>query len=76
MLKTFLLTVVLTALLGACTPAAKVLISSGAAKLKDANDTAAILALAAPCAMTVGAYNRLPHAAQRGAVDILCGGVR
>jgi len=37
------------------------------------SDDAARALVAAPCAMTVGAYNRLPQTS-RIAVDLLCGG--
>ena len=42
-------------------------------RAQNVSDDAARGLVAAPCAMTVGAYNRLPQH-QRIAVDLLCGG--
>lgn len=42
-------------------------------KAQEINDDAARALVAAPCQMSVGAYNRLPQT-KRIAVDLLCGG--
>ncbi len=42
-------------------------------RAQEVNDDAARALTVAPCAMTVGAYNRLPQT-HRIAVDLLCGG--
>ena len=42
-------------------------------RAREVSDSAARGLVAAPCSMTVGAYNRLPQT-HRLAVDLLCGG--
>ena len=42
-------------------------------RAQNVSDDAAAALVAAPCAMTVGAYNRLAQT-KRIAVDLLCGG--
>ncbi len=70
--RTFKLTAaaLLLAALAGCSPAAKGLLAKSYADIKAANSLLAKVALVAPCAMTHGAYTRLPKA-DRMAVDAI-----
>ncbi len=60
-------------ILSGCSVAGKAFVAETHAKAKTAADSAAALTLIAPCAMSHGAYTRLPKSDQR-AVDMLeCG---
>ena len=61
-------------LLVACTPVTRAFVNQVVESIKDAEDSKAGLALQAPCAVTVGAFNRLTDAAKQRAVMALCGG--
>jgi len=68
----------LALVLAGCTPTAQAGLGAGAAAaLKSAQnleDIKAQTAIKAPCAITVGAKNRLPVEADRRHVEGLCGG--
>lgn len=70
--------IVLGLFLAACTPNQQAIVDAAAGQgvesLKRAEDTKARLALQAPCAVTIGAYNRLQDEAKQRAVMALCGG--
>ncbi len=64
--------------LAGCTPTAQAAFDAASGQavesVKRAEDTKAALALQAPCAMTLGAYNRLGDMTKPRAVMELCGG--
>jgi hypothetical protein len=60
--------------LAGCTDASRAIVNQAVETVKRAEDTKARLALQAPCAVTVGAYNRLNDATRQRAVMALCGG--
>jgi len=61
-------------LLGACTPAQQLALSSGVERGQNAKDTEAQLLKASVCAMSIGAYYRVNTMIERRALDVLCGG--
>ena len=60
-------------LLGACSPAHDAMMGAAIEARRDLADREARLSLVMPCAMTLGAYFRLPPM-QRRAAEALCGG--
>ncbi len=62
------------ALLGACTPASRAAVGQAVETVKAGEDSKARLALQAPCAMTVGAKNRVLSDDEKRHVEALCGG--
>ena len=60
--------------LTACTPATRAVVNEGVARVKEAEDSKARLALQAPCAITIGAANRVLSDDEHRAVQSLCGG--
>ena len=69
-----LLTLGAAALLGACTPASRAIVDQAVETVKASEDSKARLALQAPCAMTVGAKNRVLSNDETRHVEALCGG--
>jgi hypothetical protein len=62
------------AILGACTPTSRAVVDEAVETLKASEDSKARLALQAPCAMTVGAKNRVLSEEEKRHVEALCGG--
>ena len=60
--------------LAGCTDASRVVVNQAVETVKQTEDAKARLALQAPCAMTVGAKNRVLSEDERGHVEALCGG--
>ena len=61
-------------LLAACTTAQNVVLGQGVEKIRQAKDSEAGVLKASVCAMSIGAYHRVNSAAERRALDVLCGG--
>lgn len=61
-------------ILASCSQAAQTAIGEGVERIRDAEDNKARLALQAPCAITIGAKNRVLSDVERRAVESLCGG--
>ncbi len=62
------------ALLVACTPTSRAVLDHAVESVKASENTKARLALQAPCAMTVGAKNRVLSEDEKRHVEALCGG--
>ncbi len=62
------------ALLVACTPTSRAVLDQAVESVKASENTKARLALQAPCAMTVGAKNRVLSENEKRHVEALCGG--
>ncbi len=62
------------ALLVACTPTSRAVLDQAVESVKASENTKARLALQAPCAMTVGAKNRVLSEDEKRHVEALCGG--
>lgn len=73
-MKHGILVLAAVAVLAACTPASRAVIGQAVETVKEAEDSKARLALQAPCAMTVGAKNRVLSEVEKGHVEALCGG--
>jgi len=68
-----ILVVVLVALLlGGCSEGGRALLNLSVEKVEYGADSAAEALVAAPCAMTAGAYFRLENPNQRRGVELLC----
>jgi len=65
---------VLALFLGACTAEGQAFLNYGVEKVKAAKDSEAMLLKQSPCAMGVGAKNRVLTPAERYHVEALCGG--
>ncbi len=61
-------------LLSGCTEASRAVVNEAVETVKQAEDSKARLALQAPCAMTVGAKNRVLSEHEKRHVEALCGG--
>jgi hypothetical protein len=57
-----------------CTPASRAFVDQAVETVKAGEDAKARLALQAPCAMTVGAKNRVLSEDEKNHVEALCGG--
>lgn len=73
MLKLIAATIGLAFLAG-CSVSAKTLLNEGVEGVKEFEDTKATVAIQAPCAMSLGAYNRVLNTQQQRDVMSLCGG--
>lgn len=62
------------ALLSACTPTSRAIVDEAIESVKASEDAKARLAVQAPCAMTVGAKNRVLSEEEKRHVEALCGG--
>ena len=60
--------------LAACTPTSRALFDHAVDTVKASEDAKARLAVQAPCAMTVGAKNRVLSEEEKRYVEALCGG--
>jgi len=60
--------------LAGCTDASRAVVNQAVETVKQAEYTKARLALQAPCAMTVGAKNRVLSDDEKAHVEALCGG--
>lgn len=58
-----------------CTDASRVIVNQAVETVKQVEDSKAKLVLQAPCAMTVGAKNRVLSENEKNHVEALCGGV-
>lgn len=58
-----------------CTDASRAVVNQAVETVKQAEDSKAKLVLQAPCAMTIGAKNRVLSEDEKGHVEALCGGV-
>ena len=58
----------------ACTPVQQAIVDRGVEKARAAKDAEAEVLKASLCAMSLGAYHRVNDAAERRALDALCGG--
>ncbi len=61
-------------LVAACTPVQQAIVDRGVENARAAKDTEAEILKASLCAMSLGAYHRANNAAERRALDVLCGG--
>ncbi len=61
-------------LLVACTPVSRAFVNQAVETIKDAEDSKARLALQAPCAITLGAKNRVLSESEKRHAEGLCGG--
>lgn len=57
-----------------CTDASRAIVNQAVETVKQTEDSKARLVLQAPCAMTVGAKNRVLSEDEKGHVEALCGG--
>lgn len=57
-----------------CTDASRAIVNQAVETVKQAENSKAKLVLQAPCAMTVGAKNRVLSEDEKGHVEALCGG--
>lgn len=57
-----------------CTGASRAIVNQAVETIKQTEDTKARLVLQAPCAMTVGAKNRVLSEDEKNHVEALCGG--
>ena len=69
-----ILAVAATAILVACTPTSRAVVEQAVENVKVSENAKARLALQAPCAMTVGAKNRVLNEDEKRHVEALCGG--
>ncbi len=60
--------------LAGCTDASRAIVNQAVETVKQVEDSKARLVLQAPCAMTVGAKNRVLSEDEKGHVEALCGG--
>lgn len=60
--------------LAGCTDASRAIVNQAVETVKQVEDSKARLVLQAPCAMTVGAKNRVLSEAEKRHVEGLCGG--
>ncbi len=57
-----------------CTDASRAIVNQAVETVKQAEDSKAKLVLQAPCAMSIGAKNRVLSEDEKGHVEALCGG--
>lgn len=60
--------------LAGCTDASRTIVNQAVETVKQTEDSKARLVLQAPCAMTVGAKNRVMSEDEKDHVEALCGG--
>jgi len=60
--------------LAGCTDASRAIVNQAVETVKQTEDSKARLVLQAPCAMTVGAKNRVLSEDEKSHVEALCGG--
>ena len=73
-MKPFFLASVAAITLAGCTDASRAVVNQAVETVKQTEDAKARLALQAPCAMTVGAKNRVLSREEKRHVEALCGG--
>ncbi len=66
--------VIVSLLLAGCTDASRAVVNEAVETVKAGEDSKARLTLQAPCAMTVGAKNRVLSNDEKRHVEALCGG--
>ena len=74
MMKHLTVAAALAGLLAGCSPTSRAVLDTAVDRVKASEDVKARLALEAPCAITVGAKNRVLSAAEKRHVEALCGG--
>ena len=73
-MKSRILGVAVLAVLAGCSPASQAVLDQAVERVKAGENAKARLALQAPCAMSVGAKNRVLNEDEQSHVEALCGG--